>query len=246
MPESEPEFTVAHLHRGLRCWTTGTAGGRRMQLLIENTDGDQVVEVQVRKAAALQVVRPLVLRGTGHASLAAALEGVQRSGVPCIVEESSGQAAEARDRDRPHRRRRHRRRLDASKANGRSRSGSANATSTAGSSTRRPRPVRSRRRSSSSGATAVTSSCTSAFPERDVPTSEVPPQILWIGSNLSILTLHDTEAALRCQPSDVNTSESADGPTGPASEVARRGFCVIPDALDAGRGRPPRRGRSNA
>jgi hypothetical protein len=64
-----------------------------MQLLIENTDGDQVVEVQVRKAAALQVVRPLVLRGTGHASLAAALEGVQRSGVPCIVEESSGQAA---------------------------------------------------------------------------------------------------------------------------------------------------------
>ncbi len=65
-----------------------------MQLLIENTDGDQVVEVQVRKAAALQVVRPLVLRGTGQSSLAAALEGVQRSGVPCIVEESSGQAAE--------------------------------------------------------------------------------------------------------------------------------------------------------
>jgi hypothetical protein len=65
-----------------------------MQLLIENTDGDQVVEVQVRKAAALQVVRPLVLRGTGQTSLAAALEGVQRSGVPCIVEESSGQAAE--------------------------------------------------------------------------------------------------------------------------------------------------------
>jgi hypothetical protein len=65
-----------------------------MQLLIENTDGDQVVEVQIRKAAALQVVRPLVLRGRGRASLALALEGVQRSGVPCIVEESSGQAAE--------------------------------------------------------------------------------------------------------------------------------------------------------
>ena len=31
----------------------------------------------------------------------------------------------------------------------------------------------------------------------------------------------------------MNTSESADGPTGPASEVARRGFCVIPDVLDA-------------
>ena len=65
-----------------------------MQLLIENTDGDQVVEVQIRRAAALQVVRPLVLRGTGGLSLAAALEGVLRSGVPCIVEESSGHAAE--------------------------------------------------------------------------------------------------------------------------------------------------------
>jgi hypothetical protein len=65
-----------------------------MQLLIENTDGDQVVEVQIRRAAALQVVRPLVLRGNGGSSLAAALEGVQRSGVPCIVEESSGHAAE--------------------------------------------------------------------------------------------------------------------------------------------------------
>jgi hypothetical protein len=66
-----------------------------MQLLIEHTDGDDVVEVQVKQAAALHVVTPLVLRGHGQSSLAAALEGVQRSGVPCIVEESSGQAAGA-------------------------------------------------------------------------------------------------------------------------------------------------------
>jgi hypothetical protein len=65
-----------------------------MQLLIEHTDGDDVVEVQVRQAAALHVVTPLVLRGHGQPSLAAALEGVQRSGVPCIVEEPSGHAAE--------------------------------------------------------------------------------------------------------------------------------------------------------
>jgi hypothetical protein len=65
-----------------------------MQLPIENTDGEQVVEVQIRRAAALQVVRPIVLHGSGRSSLAAALEGVQRSGVPCIVEEPSGQAAE--------------------------------------------------------------------------------------------------------------------------------------------------------
>lgn len=65
-----------------------------MQLLIEHMDGDDVVEVQVRQAAALHVVTPLVLRGQGQPSLAAALEGVQRSGVPCIVEEPSGHAAE--------------------------------------------------------------------------------------------------------------------------------------------------------
>ena len=65
-----------------------------MQLLIEHTDGDDVVEVQVKQAAALHVVTPLVLRGHGRSSLAAALEGVQRSGVPCIVEEPSGHAAE--------------------------------------------------------------------------------------------------------------------------------------------------------
>jgi hypothetical protein len=65
-----------------------------MQLLIQNTDGHQVVEGQIRRAAALQVVRPLLLHGSGRSSLAAALEGVQRSGVPCIVEELSGQAAE--------------------------------------------------------------------------------------------------------------------------------------------------------
>jgi hypothetical protein len=65
-----------------------------MQLLIEHTDGDDVVEVQVKQAAALHVVTPLVLRGHGRPSLAAALEGVQRSGVPCIVEEPSGHAAE--------------------------------------------------------------------------------------------------------------------------------------------------------
>jgi len=65
-----------------------------MQLLIEHTDGDAVVEVQVKQAAALHVVTPLVLRGHGRPSLAAALEGVQRSGVPCIVEEQSGHAAE--------------------------------------------------------------------------------------------------------------------------------------------------------
>jgi hypothetical protein len=65
-----------------------------MQLLIEHTDGDDVVEVQVKQAAALHVVTPLVLRGHGQPSLAAALEGVQRSGVPCIVEEPSGHAAE--------------------------------------------------------------------------------------------------------------------------------------------------------
>ena len=65
-----------------------------MQLLIEQTDGDDVVEVQVKQAAALHVVTPLVLRGHGRSSLAAALEGVQRSGVPCIVEEPSGHAAE--------------------------------------------------------------------------------------------------------------------------------------------------------
>jgi len=69
-------------------------GVSRMQLLIEHTDGDDVVEVQVKQAAALHVVTPLVLRGFGRSSLAAALEGVQRSGVPCIVEEPSGHAAE--------------------------------------------------------------------------------------------------------------------------------------------------------
>ena len=87
-------MTVALFVRGLQCLTTGIAGGRRMQLPIENTDGEQVVEVQIRRAAALQVVRPIVLHGSGRSSLAAALEGVQRSGVPCIVEEPSGQAAE--------------------------------------------------------------------------------------------------------------------------------------------------------
>jgi len=65
-----------------------------MQLLIEHADGGEVVEVQVKQAAALHVVTPLVLRGRGESSLAAALDGVQRSGVPCIVEESSGHAAE--------------------------------------------------------------------------------------------------------------------------------------------------------
>jgi hypothetical protein len=65
-----------------------------MQLLIESKDGGQVVEERVRHAAAGRVVRPIVLHGVGRSSLAAALGGVQRSGVPCIVEEASGEAAE--------------------------------------------------------------------------------------------------------------------------------------------------------
>jgi len=66
----------------------------RMQLLIESKDGGQVVEERVRHAAASHVVRPIVLHGVGRPALAAALGGVQRSGVPCIVEEASGDAAE--------------------------------------------------------------------------------------------------------------------------------------------------------
>jgi hypothetical protein len=65
-----------------------------MQLLIEDTDGGAVVEEGIRSAAARQVMRPLVLRGNGRLALAAALDGVQRSGVPCIVEEGSGRAAD--------------------------------------------------------------------------------------------------------------------------------------------------------
>ena len=65
-----------------------------MQLLIESKDGGQVVEERVRHAAATRVVRPIVIHGVGRSSLAAALGGVQRSGVPCIVEEASGEAAE--------------------------------------------------------------------------------------------------------------------------------------------------------
>jgi len=65
-----------------------------MQLLIESQDGGQVVEERVRLAAATRVVRPIVLHGVGRPSLAAALGGVQRSGLPCIVEEASGEAAQ--------------------------------------------------------------------------------------------------------------------------------------------------------
>jgi len=65
-----------------------------MQLLIESKDGGQVVEERVRQAAASQMVRPLVLHGVGRPALAAALGGVRRSGVPCIVEEPSGEAAD--------------------------------------------------------------------------------------------------------------------------------------------------------
>jgi len=68
-----------------------------MQLLIESKDGGQVVEERVRHAAATRVVRPIVLHGVGRPSLAAALGGVQRSGLPCIVEEASGEAAELAD-----------------------------------------------------------------------------------------------------------------------------------------------------
>ena len=76
--------------------SAGASGGfaGRMQLLIEGTDGGSVVEERVRDAAAHQVMRPLVLRGNGRSSLAATLDAVQRSGVPCIVEEGSGRAAE--------------------------------------------------------------------------------------------------------------------------------------------------------
>jgi hypothetical protein len=74
----------------------GVLGGvsGRMQLLIESKDGGQVVEERVRHAAETRVVRPIVLHGVGRSSLAAALGGVQRSRVPCIVEEASGEAAE--------------------------------------------------------------------------------------------------------------------------------------------------------
>jgi len=68
-----------------------------MQLLIESKDGGQVVEERVRHAAATRVVRPIVLHGVGRPSLAAALGGVQRRGLPCIVEEASGEAAELAD-----------------------------------------------------------------------------------------------------------------------------------------------------
>ena len=65
-----------------------------MQLLIESTDAGRFVEERVHDAAASHVVRPIVLHGVGRSALAAALGGVQRSGVPCIVEEASGEAAE--------------------------------------------------------------------------------------------------------------------------------------------------------
>ena len=65
-----------------------------MQLLIESQDGGQFVEERVRHAAESRMVRPVVLHGVGRQVLAAALVGVQRSGVPCIVEEASGKAAE--------------------------------------------------------------------------------------------------------------------------------------------------------
>jgi hypothetical protein len=67
---------------------------RRMQVLVEDMDGGAVVEERVRNAAAGRVVRPIVLHGVGSTTLAAALHGIERSGVPCIVEEASGQAAE--------------------------------------------------------------------------------------------------------------------------------------------------------
>jgi len=72
-----------------------------MQLLIEDTDGGAVVEQQVRHAAQLRVMRPLVLHGVGRPALAAALGGIARSGVPCIVEEGSGQAADLASQTEP-------------------------------------------------------------------------------------------------------------------------------------------------
>lgn len=85
----QPRADAEMLMRALR----GVSG--RMQLLIESTDGGQVVEERVRHAAAVHMVRPIVLHGVGRSALAAALGGVHHSGVPCIVEEASGQAADA-------------------------------------------------------------------------------------------------------------------------------------------------------
>jgi hypothetical protein len=65
-----------------------------MQLLVESQDGGKFVEERVRLAAASRMVRPIVLHGVGRPALAAALGGVQRSGIPCIVEEPSGEAAQ--------------------------------------------------------------------------------------------------------------------------------------------------------
>src|SRR4029077_4698781 len=65
-----------------------------MQLLIETKAGGQGGEERVRHAAATRVVRPIVLHGVGRASLAVALGGGQRRGVPGTVEEASGEAAE--------------------------------------------------------------------------------------------------------------------------------------------------------